>query len=321
MALKKCFDAFQNSTDAQRTFREIMYLQVLNGHSNVVSIDNVMKASNDRDLYIVTDFMESDLHAVIKANILEPIHKQYITYQILRALKYMHSGGLIHRDIKPSNVLLNADCSVKLCDFGLARSVKHEVASHPVMTDYVATRWYRSPEILLGSSTYSFGVDMWAIGCILAELYLGKALFPGASTMNQIDRILEVTGYPSEEDIASLGSPYAKTMLDSLSKSRYKSLKDIIPAAPPDAIDFIRRCLQFNPKKRMSVDRALVHPYVADFSNPQDEPCFPSPPIRISLDDDVKLTVADYIERIYAEVSKKRKERKQLVKGPEVVTR
>ncbi|KNC47059.1 uncharacterized protein AMSG_03483 [Thecamonas trahens ATCC 50062] len=123
LALKKIFDAFQNSTDAQRTFREIMFLQQLSGHENIIRLTNVLKADNDRDIYLVFDYMETDLHAVIRANILEPIHKQYLMYQLLKALKYMHSGNVIHRDMKPSNLLLNSECALKVADFGLARSV------------------------------------------------------------------------------------------------------------------------------------------------------------------------------------------------------
>jgi len=107
VALKKIFDAFQNSTDAQRTFREIMYLQAMNGHENIIRLQNVLKAENDRDIYLVFDHMDTDLHAVIRANILEPVHKQFIIYQCLKALLYCHSGDLIHRDLKPSNLLLD----------------------------------------------------------------------------------------------------------------------------------------------------------------------------------------------------------------------
>jgi len=215
VALKKCFDAFQNATDAQRTFREIMFLQELNGHENIIRLLNVLKADNDKDIYLICDYMESDLHAVIRANILEEIHKQYIIYQLLKALKYMHSGQLLHRDIKPSNILLNSDCQVRVCDFGLARSVVQtpDTKSNPVLTDYVATRWYRPPEILLGSTSYQMGVDLWSVGCILGELLSGKPIFPGTSTMNQLDRIMQVTGYPTPEDIESMKSPFAATML------------------------------------------------------------------------------------------------------------
>ena len=123
VALKKIFDAFQNATDAQRTFREIMFLQEMDGHEHIVRLTNVLKADNDRDIYLVFEHMETDLHAAIRANILQDIHKQYIVWQTLKALKYMHSADLLHRDMKPSNLLLNSDCLMKVADFGLARSL------------------------------------------------------------------------------------------------------------------------------------------------------------------------------------------------------
>jgi mitogen-activated protein kinase 15 len=148
--------------------------------------------------------MDTDLHAVIRANILEDIHKQYIIYQCLKCLKYMHSVNLLHRDLKPSNLLLNSECHVKVADFGLARCLDAKAGSEPILTDYVATRWYRAPEILLGSNKYTKGVDMWSMGCILAELILGKPFFPGTSTLNQLDRVLEITGRPRPEDIEAI---------------------------------------------------------------------------------------------------------------------
>lgn len=144
VALKKIFDAFQNATDAQRTFREIMFLQEVNNHENIIRLLNVLKAENDRDIYLIFEYMETDLHAVIRANILEEIHKQYIMYQLFKALKYMHSAELLHRDIKPSNILLNSECQVKIADFGLARSlaqISEKQSTNPILTDYVATRW------------------------------------------------------------------------------------------------------------------------------------------------------------------------------------
>jgi len=312
VALKKCFDAFQNATDAQRTFREIMFLQELNGHENIVRLLNVLKADNDQDIYLICDYMESDLHAVIRANILEEIHKQYVIYQLLKSLKFMHSGQMLHRDIKPSNILLNSDCQVKVCDFGLARSVvqQQDNAQNPVLTDYVATRWYRAPEILLGSTSYTKGVDLWSVGCILGELLSGKPIFPGTSTMNQLDRIMEVTGRPTAEDVDAIKSPFAATMLESLPVSRPRPLNEMFPSASFEASDLLRLCLQFNPNKRVSAREMLRHPYVVQFHNPEDEfDCDRT--IRIPIDDNTKLTVQDYRDRLYNEVLKKKKEQRR----------
>ncbi|KAJ8267279.1 hypothetical protein COCON_G00124510 [Conger conger] len=158
VAVKKIFDAFRNRTDAQRTFREIMFLQEFGDHHNIIKLLNVIRAQNDKDIYLVFEYMETDLHAVIKkGTLLKDIHKRYVIYQILTATKYLHSGNVIHRDQKPSNVLLDRDCRVKLCDFGLARSLQQvqEEEGNPTLTEYVATRWYRAPEILLGSPRYA----------------------------------------------------------------------------------------------------------------------------------------------------------------------
>lgn len=312
VALKKSFDAFQNATDAQRTFREIMFLQELNGHENIIRLLNVLKADNDLDIYLICDYMESDLHAVIRANILQDVHKQYIIYQLLKSLKYMHSGQMLHRDIKPSNILLNSDCQVKVCDFGLARGITQQgdTGANPVLTDYVATRWYRAPELLLGSTAYTKGVDQWSVGCILGELLSGKPIFPGTSTMNQLERVIEVTGRPTAEDIEAVKSPYAATMLEQLTSTRPRKLNEMFPSASKEALDLMKCCLQFNPNKRISAKDGLRHPYVVQFHNPEDEwEC--DRVIKIPIDDNTKLTVQDYRERLYADVLRKKKEQRR----------
>ena len=137
------------------------------------------------DLYLIFEYMESDLYNVIKANILKDIHKKAIIYQILKALKFIHTANIVHRDLKPSNIFINSDCLVKIGDFGLARTlISQKKGYEPIVTDYVATRWYRAPEMLLGSPYYSKAVDMWSIGCILIETITRKPLFPGNSTKN-----------------------------------------------------------------------------------------------------------------------------------------
>jgi len=314
VAIKKIFDAFQNATDAQRTFREIMYLQAMAEHDNIIRLRTVLKAENDKDIYLIFDYMETDLHAVIRANILEPVHKQFIIYQCLKALKYCHSAKLVHRDLKPSNLLLNEECLVKIADFGLARSMAalhkaDEEAS--VLTDYVATRWYRAPEIILGSTCYTMAVDMWAIGCIVAEMFVGKPLIAGSSTMNQLEKIVQLVGYPDRESIAKVNSNFAETMMTSLQTmtSMTGELEARLKAAatPPEAIELCKELLYFNPEKRPTVQQAIKHPYMAQFytGDEEDAPA----PLSIPIDDDVKYNVSEYRDRLYQTIQAVKKDR------------
>ena len=311
VALKKVFDAFHNATDAQRTFREIMFLQELNGHENIIRLLNIIKAENNKDIYLVFDFMETDLHAVIRANILEEIHKQYIVYQVLKSLKYIHSGDLIHRDLKPSNILLNSECHAKVADFGLARSVAAKEDTTPIlMTEYVATRWYRAPEILLGSTKYTKAVDMWSVGCILGELIVGKAIYPGNSTLNQIERILELTGKPKPEDIDSIESPLAANILSQINVTKKKTFQSMFSNASDTALDLLKRLLVFNPNNRLTAEEALKHKYVEQFSSPEEEiEC--KELIKISMDDNKKFSIKEYREALYADIAKRKKEQRK----------
>uniref|UniRef100_A0A8C0IYD3 Protein kinase domain-containing protein n=1 Tax=Chelonoidis abingdonii TaxID=106734 RepID=A0A8C0IYD3_CHEAB len=238
----------------------------------------------DRDIYLIFESMETDLHAVIKkGNLLKDIHKCYILYQLLKATKFIHSGNVIHRDQKPSNILLDADCFVKLCDFGLARSLYqiHEDQGSPALTEYVATRWYRAPEILLSSHSYTKGVDMWSIGCILGEMLLGKPLFPGTSTVNQIEQILSVIPAPSQEGEMKSG---VRSYLHEIPRVEIQVFAEILPSSTPaHALDLLKRLLVFNPDKRLTAEEALQHPYVKSAVWPcpflicQPTRCFPPP--------------------------------------------
>jgi mitogen-activated protein kinase 15 len=299
VALKKIFGAFRNSTDSQRTYREIMFLKQMQGQSHIVELLAVYKAANNIDLYVVFELLESDVHSVIRANILLDVHKRFIVWQMLIALKYCHYRKVIHRDLKPSNLLINSDSTVKLCDFGLARTFAEGNHSQVMMTDYVSTRWYRSPELIIGSNHYNEGVDMWAVGCIVAELYGGKPLFPGNSTIDQLERVVSLTGPPSASDVASMRSEFAQSMIAGLTYCHPRlSLKQKLPTADDDTVDFIEKMLVFNPDNRLTVIAALDHPFVAKFHNEEEE-AVDDTPIQMTLNDDKRYTVADYRNKVY----------------------
>jgi mitogen-activated protein kinase 15 len=324
VALKKIFDAFQNATDAQRTFREIHLLREMSSHEHIIRLHSVLKADNDRDIYLIFEYMETDLHAAIRANILQEIHKQYILWQSLKALKYMHSAELLHRDMKPSNLLLNSDCLMKVADFGLARSLRASPATGAMLdstdppqplTDYVATRWYRAPEILLGSTRYGKAVDMWSLGCIFGEILGGKPIFQGSSTLNQLELICEVMGRPSDEEIEAMKSPFAQTMLDNLKPESTSKLPGswavIYPKASAEAIDLLNKLMQWHPGKRLTAREGMSHPYCRRFidSDPFDaDPLNRVAPAKVEtpFDDNDKKSTAVYREKLYEEITKQK---------------
>ena len=197
VAIKMVPRAFNDEIDAKRILREIKLLKHFH-HENVVGILDMMPPvarylEDFHDVYIVADLMETDLHRIIYSKQKLSIdHVQYFIYQVLRGLKYIHSADVIHRDLKPSNLLVNSNCDLKICDFGLARGI------HPshgegrggtmLLTEYVVTRWYRAPEIMLACHEYSKPIDIWSVGCIFAELILRKPYFPGDDYIDQVSR-------------------------------------------------------------------------------------------------------------------------------------
>ena len=251
----------------QRILRELLLLRHLK-HENVVSMFDIINphCSVDAytDVYMVMDLMETDLHRIIYSR--QPLtdeHVQFFVYQILRALKYIHSAGVLHRDIKPSNLLIDSTCDLKICDFGLARGVQDDDLN---LTEYVVTRWYRAPEIMLSCKEYSFSVDVWSTGCIMAELIGRKPLFPGDDYIHQLQLINDAIGSPTEDQMEFIQSQKAKRFMRSLPKREHANFTKLFPTSNALALDLLNRMLVFNPNERISVDAALAHPYLVSLS-------------------------------------------------------
>ncbi|GFQ05958.1 mitogen-activated protein kinase 16 [Phtheirospermum japonicum] len=240
VAIKKINDIFEHVSDATRILREIKLLRLLR-HPDIVEIKHILLPPSRRefkDIYVVFELMESDLHQVIKANDdLTPEHYQFFLYQLLRGLKYIHTANVFHRDLKPKNILANADCKLKICDFGLARVAFNDTPMAIFWTDYVATRWYRAPE-LCGSffSKYTPAIDIWSIGCIFAELLTGKPLFPGKNVVHQIDLMTDLLGTPPPETIARIRNEKARRYLMSMRRKKPVPLSYKFPNADPLAL-------------------------------------------------------------------------------------
>ncbi|XP_024020538.1 mitogen-activated protein kinase 12 isoform X2 [Morus notabilis] len=306
VAIKKINDVFEHVSDATRILREIKLLRMLR-HADIVEIKHIMLPPCRRefkDLYVVFELMESDLHHVIKANDdLTPEHYQFFLYQLLRALKYIHTANVFHRDLKPKNILANADCKLKICDFGLARAAFNDAPSTVFWTDYVATRWYRAPE-LCGSffSKYTPAIDIWSIGCIFAEMLTGKPLFPGKNVVNQLDLITNLLGAPSAESISRIRNEKAKRYLNSMKKKQPIPFSQKFPNTDPLALRLLERLLAFDPKDRPSAEEALADPYFYGLANLEHEPS-KQPISKFEFDfERRKLTKDDVRELIYREI-------------------
>lgn len=360
VAIKKEGNLFNDLVDCKRVLRELKLLRLLK-HANIVELLDVRVNEEDEKFNSVSLVLElgaADLRKVLKsARCLEQFHVKRIVYEILLALKYMHSAGVIHRDIKPANILIFEDESIKLCDFGLARCIAepydadtskqtladpddltpdtpqeavpskvsatptfihrpkfftiqkpHEedkenkkTASHrlaprkkskltTMLTSHVVTRWYRAPEVILMEKNYGAAIDMWAVGCIFAELlamFKGnsvyftdrKPLFPGTSCyplspggerdprnqeQDQLSVILKVLGTPGPEDCAFMGNQELAREIQSFPQWERESFEKKYPAAGELAVELLDKLLVFNPSKRLTVEECLQHPYFGD---------------------------------------------------------
>ncbi|KAG7395573.1 hypothetical protein PHYBOEH_003625 [Phytophthora boehmeriae] len=273
LAIKKITPMAGDEWDATHTLREIRLMRCLGAHENIIALKDLSMCQEKDELYMMMELADTDLHRLIQSSCpLTEGHIRVIMYQVLSGVKAMHDNGVLHRDLKPGNLLLNKDCELKITDFGLARMMpkKAQVGLEQqvpegvsLMTEYVVTRWYRPPELMLApNGTYDGAVDMWSVGCILGELVSRKPLFPGTDFMDQLSRVFQVLPIPEPEDRGYVIEKDALKFLSSLPAPEPGALESKLgEAAGPQTLHLLRRLLCFNPKERISADEALAHPF------------------------------------------------------------
>jgi serine/threonine protein kinase len=194
--------------------------------------------------------------------------------QILRGLKAVHAAKVLHRDLKPGNLLVNKNCDLKICDFGLARGFdpSQSGGQQAALTEYVVTRWYRAPELIVENETYGPGIDIWSVGCILAEFLGRKAIFPGRDYLQQLRLIIETLGPPSAEDLKTINNPQAVEYIKALPRRPPVPWAKLYPEASPAALDLLKRMLAFDARERITAAEALRHEYLVALHKVNDEP-------------------------------------------------
>ncbi|KAM8930524.1 mitogen-activated protein kinase 12-like [Pelodytes ibericus] len=269
VAIKKLLRPFQSLVHAKRAYRELRLLKHMN-HENVISLFNVFTPDESMDsfqnFYLVMPFITFDLGRVIKRHKLSHGTVVFLLFQILRGLQYIHSAGIVHRDLKPSNLGVNENYELKILDFGLARQAE------PEMTGYVVTRWYRAPEVILNWMHYNQTVDIWSVGCILAEMITGQVLFPGGDYFDELNRIIEVTGSPEPSLINRMESKHAQNYLKMLPQKKRKNFKELFPTMKAQEIDLLEKMLDLDPDSRITAGDCLAHPYLEEYHDSDPEP-------------------------------------------------
>ena len=256
-----------NSYDDCLDQNEVKLLLKLN-NENIIRLIEVIQQPN-KDSFLIFEYCNCSLYDFmrnyhkIKTNI--PINQiKKIIYQISSGLNYLHSHNIMHRDLKPENILMIANNNkIKIADFGSAKEIKNKNGN---FTDYICTRWYRAPECVLKSKNYDEKVDIWALGCIMAELYNLKPLFPGNNGIDQLDKICMILGTPEYDDWVE-GYKLIKNLDMEFPLYQKKNLKYIIKNIDDNGIDFLNKIFQFDPMKRPTASELLNHPYLNEMNN------------------------------------------------------
>ena len=305
VAIKK-LKPITDIVDLKRVLREIIIMKYMK-HENIVSLYDVIFKVNLNpnikkigDCYLIMEKMDSDLQKIISSKQqLTDEHYQFILYQILRAIYYLHSANIIHRDFKPSNVLINEDCTIKICDFGMSRNLKEDDLT---LTEYVVTRFYRAPEIMLNSHHYSNKIDVWSVACTFAELLSKKYLFPGDNYLNQIKLIIEIVGSQTDEDLQFITNSNVKNYVKQFKGIKRKNLEELLDYHYPLAIDLLNKMLVFNPNKRISIEECLNHEYLKEIREGIEDPIYKGT-LNLDFDYDQNITLEKLMEILVKEVS------------------
>ena len=269
VAIKKCKGVFRDVEDGKRVLREIALMKFFRNHENLLPIIDVLPPLDGpkfKDVYMVMPLLDVDLNVVLRSKqALEESHYQYFVYQMLRGLKYLHSAGVAHRDLKPANLVTNIACELRICDFGLSRAIDDSE-----LTGYVVTRWYRPPELLIGANTYDTSVDIWSVGCIFAELYTRRPIFPGKTSTDQLRMLCEAFGKPPLDDIRDKD---ALKMIKEMPDTPPIGLAKLVPKLTnPEGIDFLSKMLCMDHRQRWTAGELMTHPFMKALHDPDDEP-------------------------------------------------
>ncbi|VDD83173.1 unnamed protein product [Mesocestoides corti] len=289
VAIKRINKPFDAPEYAKRTYRELAILAHID-HENIITLIDVFTPQTTMEtfseIYLVMPKMAADLEAVIKEQSLDDEQITFLAYQILRALKYMHSANLIHRDLKPRNIAVDVDCNLRIIDFGLARQMTED------MSLYVVTRWYRAPEVIAqwvnyndtgkywfmllvsshGSKQPPVLLDIWSVACILVEMKTRQPLFCGQNPLEQLVEILAVVGKPDEGFQRKITSQSARDFIESIVLPPKREMEEIFPWASLVLLDLLSKMLVLDPDRRLKAAEALAHPYFADYHDECDEP-------------------------------------------------
>eukprot|EP01012_Entosiphon_sulcatum_P016621 TRINITY_DN21554_c0_g1_i1.p1 TRINITY_DN21554_c0_g1~~TRINITY_DN21554_c0_g1_i1.p1 ORF type:complete len:522 (-),score=97.58 TRINITY_DN21554_c0_g1_i1:75-1640(-) len=270
VAVKYIKSAFGDSSHAKCAVREVRLMRFF-AHENILGLHEIYGLPSPvwQDMILVMELMDNSLRAVVKGpDVITEEHASYFTWQILQGVKALHAADIIHRDLKTHNVLVDSDCRIKICDFGMARMEDRTQD----MTDEVATIWYRPPELLCDCPAYSKPIDMWAVGTILGELISRKAMFMGRHALQMLDLITGFLGSPSPSDLDHIQASKEARRHLSAARRRPVDLRAWCPTASSHALDLLSKLLTFDPDRRLSAEEALRHPFCRIWRGGEDEP-------------------------------------------------